>query len=254
VAGDQQAASFGQACFSPGDVKATYGTGCFALVNTGRKITPSHNRLLTTALAEKDYAIEGSIFIAGAVVQWLRDELGVIKSAADSESLAARARSLAGLYFVPAFTGLGAPYWDAEARGAIVGLTRDAGAAEITRAALDSVCYQSRDLLDAMARDMKKAGIGLRELKVDGGMVANDGFCQRLADLTGLAVTRPRVTETTALGAAMLAGLGAGLFSNTREIARHWALDRRFRPRMKAAERDRLYQGWLAAVGRVRSG
>jgi glycerol kinase len=254
VAGDQQAASFGQACFAPGDVKATYGTGCFALVNTGQKIAPSRNRLLTTALAEKQYAIEGSIFIAGAVVQWLRDELGVIRRAADSESLAARAKSLAGLYFVPAFTGLGAPYWDAGARGAIVGLTRDAGAAEITRAALDAVCYQTRDLLDAMARDMKHAGIGLRELKVDGGMVANDGFCQRLADLTGLAVARPRVTETTALGAAMLAGLGAGLFRNTSQIARHWALDRRFRPRMAAGERDALYKGWLAAVRRVRTG
>jgi glycerol kinase len=254
VAGDQQAASFGQACFAPGDVKATYGTGCFALVNTGKKIAPSRNRLLTTALAEKDYAIEGSIFIAGAVVQWLRDELGVIKSSADSEKLAARAKELPGLYFVPAFTGLGAPYWDAQARGAIVGLTRDAGAAEITRAALDSVCYQTRDLLDAMARDMKSAGITLRELKVDGGMVANDGFCQRLADLTGLNVARPRVTETTALGAALLAGLGAGLFPDTRQIARTWALDRRFIPRLKGTHRDALYQGWLRAVERVRTG
>ena len=253
VAGDQQAASFGQACFAPGDVKATYGTGCFALVNTGKKIAPSRNRLLTTALAEKDYAIEGSIFIAGAVVQWLRDELGVLKNAAESEKLAARAKNLPGLYFVPAFTGLGAPYWDAEARGAIVGLTRNAGAAEITLAALDAVCFQTRDLLDAMARDMKSAGIRLRELKVDGGMVANDGFCQRLADLTGLAVVRPRVTETTALGAALLAGLGAGLFRDTREIGRLWALDRRFAPRMKKSGRDVLYQGWLAAVARVRS-
>jgi glycerol kinase len=253
VAGDQQAASFGQACFAPGDVKATYGTGCFALVNTGRRITPSRNRLLTTALAEHQYAIEGSIFIAGAVVQWLRDELGVIKAAPQSEVLAKRGRALPGLYFVPAFTGLGAPYWDAEARGAIVGLTRDAGAAEITRAALDSVCYQTRDLLDAMARDMASAGIRLRELKVDGGMVANDGFCQRLADLTGLKVVRPKLTETTALGAAMLAGLGAGLFRNTAQIARHWALDRRFVPRMKAAERDALYRGWLQAVARIRS-
>jgi glycerol kinase len=253
VAGDQQAASFGQACFAPGDVKATYGTGCFALVNTGRKIAPSRNRLLTTALAEKDYAIEGSIFIAGAVVQWLRDALGVISSAPESESLAARAKELPGLYFVPAFTGLGAPYWDAGARGAIVGLTRDAGAAEIARAALDSVCYQTRDLLDAMARDMTSAGIRLRELKVDGGMVANDGFCQRLADLTGLKVVRPKLTETTALGAAMLAGLGAGLFRSSAEIARHWALDRRFVPRMKPARRDALYRGWLQAVARVRS-
>jgi glycerol kinase len=252
VAGDQQAASFGQACFSPGDVKATYGTGCFALVNTGKKIAASRNRLLTTALAEKQYAIEGSIFIAGAVVQWLRDALGVIDSAAASENLAARAKDLPGLYFVPAFTGLGAPYWDAQARGAIVGLTRDAGAAEITRAALDSVCYQTRDLLEAMARDMRRAGIHLRELKVDGGMVTNDGFCQRLADLTGLKVARPRVTETTALGAAMLAGLGAGVFRNSAEIARHWALERRFVPRLNAARRDALYAGWLEAVAKVR--
>jgi glycerol kinase len=253
VAGDQQAASFGQACFQPGDVKATYGTGCFALVNTGRTIAPSHNRLLTTALAGQDYAIEGSIFIAGAVVQWLRDELGVIAKSAESETLASRAKMLPGLYFVPAFTGLGAPYWDAQARGAILGLTRDSGAAEITRAALDAVCYQTRDLLDAMARDMQRAGIRLRELKVDGGMVANDGFCQRLADLTGLAVARPRITETTALGAALLAGLGAGLFKDTKEIAKVWALERRFTPRMKARTRDELYRGWLAAVARVRS-
>jgi glycerol kinase len=252
VAGDQQAASFGQACFKPGDVKATFGTGCFALVNTGNTITRSHNRLLTTALAEQNYAIEGSIFIAGAVVQWLRDELGVIRSSADIEKLAAKAKDLPGLYFVPAFTGLGAPYWDAQARGAILGLTRDAGAAEVARAALDAVCYQTRDLLEAMTADMKRAKIRLRELKVDGGMVANDIFCQRLADLTGLAVARSRVTETTALGAALLAGLGAGIFRNTGEIARHWSLDRRFTPSMKPAERDRLYAGWLAAVRRVR--
>jgi glycerol kinase len=253
VAGDQQAASFGQACFKPGDVKATFGTGCFALVNTGKTIARSHNRLLTTALAEQGYAIEGSIFIAGAVVQWLRDELGVIKSSADIEKLAAQAKDLPDLYFVPAFTGLGAPYWDAQARGAILGLTRDVGAAEIARAALDAVCYQTRDLLEAMTADMKRARIRLRALKVDGGMVANDSFCQRLADLTGLAVARPRVTETTALGAALLAGLGAGLFRNTGEIARHWSLDRRFVPRMKVAQRDALYQGWLAAVRRVRA-
>ena len=253
VAGDQQAASFGQACFQPGDVKATYGTGCFALVNTGKTIAKSHSRLLTTALAGHDHAIEGSIFIAGAVVQWLRDELGVIKSAAGSETLASGARPLQGLYFVPAFTGLGAPYWDADARGAILGLTRDAGAAEIARAALDAVCYQTRDLLEAMKADMARARIRLRELKVDGGMVANDGFCQRLADLTGLAVARPRVTETTALGAALLAGLGAGIFQDTAQIARHWALDQRFTPRMKPAQRDSLYAGWLAAVRRIRS-
>jgi glycerol kinase len=252
VAGDQQAASFGQACFAPGDVKSTYGTGCFALVNTGTRVPRSINRLLATALAEKQYAIEGSIFVAGAVVQWLRDELGLLATAAESEALAKRAKPLDGLYIVPAFTGLGAPYWRPEARGAIFGLTRDAGRCEIVRAALDSVCYQTRDLLEAMRRDMKSAGLAqLKTLKVDGGMVGNDWFCQRLADLTGLNVERPRVTETTALGAAYLAGLGAEMFSNQKEIAARWALDRRFRPAMKKAERDRLYVGWRNAVSRI---
>jgi glycerol kinase len=254
VAGDQQAATFGQACFRPGDVKSTYGTGCFALLNTGRKTAASKNRLITTALARGQYAIEGSIFIAGAVVQWLRDELGVLASAPQSETLAKRARKAEGLYFVPAFTGLGAPYWDPLARGAILGLTRDTGRSEIVRAALDSVCYETRDLLEAMARDAESAGLARpRALKVDGGMVANDWFCQRLADLTGLAVDRPKVTETTALGAAYLAGLAAGLFRGEKDIAARWTLDRRFTPAMKRAERDRLYEGWRLAVSRVRT-
>jgi glycerol kinase len=253
VAGDQQAACFGQACLAPGDVKATYGTGCFALVNTGKAIPRSRNRLLATALAGGDYAVEGSIFIAGAVVQWLRDAMGIIATAPAVEALVKTARAYDGLYFVPAFTGLGAPYWDPEARGAILGLTRDMGKAEVAAAALDAVCYQTRDLLDAMARDMAAARITLRELKVDGGMVANDFFCQRLADLTGLTVARPRVTETTALGAALLAGKGAGLFRTRADIAALWALDRRFTPRMRAAERDALYGGWRAAVARIRS-
>ena len=253
VAGDQQAASFGQACFAPGDVKSTYGTGCFALVNTGKAVPRSKNRLLATALARGQYAIEGSIFIAGAVIQWLRDELGIIATAAQSEALARRAKPAEGLYVVPAFTGLGAPYWEPQARGAIVGLTRDAGKCEIVRAALDAVCYQTRDLLEAMRRDMRSAGLArLKALKVDGGMVANDWFCQRLADLTGLAVDRPKVTETTALGAAYLAGLGAGLFQDEKDIAARWALDRRFIPALKTAERDRLYAGWKSAVSRVR--
>jgi glycerol kinase len=253
VAGDQQAASFGQACFAPGDVKSTYGTGCFALVNTGKTVPKSRNRLLATALAQKQYAIEGSIFIAGAVVQWLRDGIGIVASAPESEILARHAKPAEGLYFVPAFTGLGAPYWDPDARGAIVGLTRDVGKAEIMRAALDAVCYQTRDLLEAMTRDMKAAGLTrLRALKVDGGMVTNDWFCQRLADLTGLTVERPVVTETTALGAAYLAGLGAGLFRNQKDIAVRWALDRRFKPSMKKGERDRLYTGWKRAISRVR--
>ena len=254
VAGDQQAASIGQACFSPGDVKSTYGTGCFVLVNTGTKITHSKNRLLATSLwrrgGAKQYAVEGSIFIAGAVVQWLRDALKIIPDASAIEALAKTAKPADGLYFVPAFTGLGAPYWNPDARGAIVGLTRDDGKAEIARAALDAVCYQTRDLLEALAADMRGTS-RLRRLKVDGGMVEDNWFCQRLADLTGLMVERPEVTETTALGAAYLAGLGAGIFKSTQDIAKHWALDRRFTPHMKKPERDRLYNGWRQAVTRV---
>ena len=258
VAGDQQAAMVGQACFAPGDVKSTYGTGCFALVNTGATVPASQNRLVATAAyrakGNTAYAIEGSIFIAGAVVQWLRDALGVIRNAAEIEALARTAKAADGLYFVPAFTGLGAPWWDPEARGAILGLTRDAGVAEIARAALDAVCYQSRDLLDAMARDMDAAGLGApRAIKVDGGMVQNDWFCQRLADLTGLPVERPVVTETTALGAAYLAGLATGVFRDFADIARVWALDRRFEPALVTSSRDALYEGWGRAVARIRS-
>jgi glycerol kinase len=258
VAGDQQAAAFGQACFRPGDVKSTYGTGCFALVNTGAKVPASSNRLLATSAyrigTDNAYAIEGSIFIAGAVVQWLRDALGLIASAAEIEALAKTAKPADGLFFVPAFTGLGAPYWDPDARGAIMGMTRDTGAAEIAAAALDSVCYQTRDLLEAMGRDMKAAGlVPPAALKVDGGMVRNDWFCQRLADLTGLPVERPIVTETTALGVAYLAGLASGVFRDTNDIAARWALDRRFEPAMDSAIRHALYDGWLKAVGRIRS-
>ena len=257
VAGDQQAAAVGQACFNPGDVKSTYGTGCFALVNTGATAPSSKNRLLATsayrANGQTAYAIEGSIFIAGAVVQWLRDALGVIRSAAEIEALATTARPAEGLYFVPAFTGLGAPYWDPDARAAIMGLTRDMGAAEIARAALDAVCFQTRDLLEAMAHDMRDAQLNPpAALKVDGGMVANNWFCQRLADLSGLTVDRPKVTETTALGAAYLAGLAVGIFRDFSDIAKGWALDRRFVPETTRAMRDGLYDGWLKAVGRVR--
>ena len=257
VAGDQQAALFGQACFAPGDVKSTYGTGCFALVNTGSTVPVSQNRLLATvgyrAKGQTAYAIEGSIFIAGAVVQWLRDSLGCIRNASEIEALARTAKDADGLYFVPAFTGLGAPYWDSHARGAIVGLTRDMGAAEIARAALDSVCYQTRDLLEAMRRDMQASTLGAPSaLKVDGGMVKNDWFCQRLADLTALPVERPKGTETTALGAAYLAGLAAGVFADFGEISRAWALDRRFEPDLGAGVRDTLYEGWIKAVERVR--
>jgi glycerol kinase len=258
VAGDQQAAAVGQACFHPGDVKSTYGTGCFALVNTGAIAPTSKNRLLATsayrANGQTAYAIEGSIFIAGAVVQWLRDALGVIRSAAEIEALAKTAKPADGLYFVPAFTGLGAPYWDPDARGAILGLTRDMGVAEIARAALDAVCFQTRDLLDAMGHDMRDAGLAApAALKVDGGMVANDWFCQRLADLTGLPVDRPKVTETTALGAAYLAGLAVGIFRDFSDIAKGWALDRRFTPEMTRASRDALYEGWNKAVARMRN-
>jgi glycerol kinase len=257
VAGDQQAALFGQACFAPGDVKSTYGTGCFALVNTGDTAPVSQNRLLATAgyraQGKTAYAIEGSIFIAGAVVQWLRDGIGLIKQASEVEPLARTAMQADGLYFVPAFTGLGAPYWDPNARAAILGLTRDMGAAEIARAALDSVCYQTRDLLEAMERDMRSCGLGApAAIKVDGGMVKNDWFCQRLADLTGLPVVRPQVTETTALGAAYLAGLAAGVFADFSEIAKGWALDRRFEPELGAATRDALYDGWMKAVACIR--
>jgi glycerol kinase len=258
VAGDQQAASFAQACFAPGDVKATYGTGCFVLVNTGSAAVRSKNRLLTTVLyrqgRETCYGIEGSIFIAGAVVQWLRDALGVIANAGEIEALARAAKPAEGLYFVPAFTGLGAPYWDPHARGAILGLTRDTDAAQIARAALDAVCYQTRDLLEAMARDMKSAGLKkLRGLKVDGAMVGNDWFCQRLADLTGLPVDRPVIIETTVLGAASLAGLAVGLYRNKKDIAARWALDRRFTPALKPAARNALYEGWKAAIKKVRT-
>jgi glycerol kinase len=258
VAGDQQAAMFGQACFAPGDVKSTYGTGCFALVNTGPVAIHSANRLLATAAyragGKTAYAIEGSIFIAGAVVQWLRDALGVIRDSGEVEALAHTAKAADGLYFVPAFTGLGAPYWDPDARGAILGLTRDMGVAEIARAALDAVCFQTRDLLDAMGRDMQSAGLGAPAmLKVDGGMVRNDWFCQRLADLTGLAVARPKVTETTALGAAYLAGLTAGVFRGFQDIVDGWALDRRFEPEFSGNVRDGLYDGWTKAVARVGS-
>ena len=200
------------------------------------------------------YAIEGSIFVAGAVVQWLRDAVGLIRKSHEIEALARTAKSAEGLYFVPAFTGLGAPYWDPDARGAILGLTRDMGVAEIARAALDAVCFQTRDLLEAMAADMRAAGLGQpKALKVDGGMVRNDWFCQRLADLTGLAVERPKVTETTALGAAYLAGLAAGVFASFDDIARAWSLDRRFDPALAAPARDLAYEGWMKAVARVRT-
>ncbi|OFX02267.1 MAG: glycerol kinase [Alphaproteobacteria bacterium RIFCSPHIGHO2_12_FULL_66_14] len=253
MAGDQQAAIVGQACIKPGMVKTTYGTGCFALLNTGSMAVQSRHRLLTTIAYQlagrRTYALEGSIFIAGAAVQWLRDGLGLIEKSGDIEALAARAREGHGVYLVPAFVGLGAPHWDPDARGAILGLTRDSGPAEIAAATLDSVCYQTRDLVDAMRGD----GAQIDELRVDGGMVVNDLLMQRLADTVGTPVERPRVTETTALGAAFLAGLQAGLWPSLDALSETWALDRAFQPAEGTASRDRRYAGWQDAVRRVRS-
>jgi glycerol kinase len=258
IAGDQQAATVGQACLKEGLMKSTYGTGCFALVNTGPVMAPSHNRLLATIAysqkGQRTYALEGSIFMAGATIQWLRDGLKLFKNSADSATLALKADPRSRTYMVPAFVGLGAPYWDPEARGAIVGMTRDTGHAEIAKAGLESVCFQTRDLLEAMAADMSAAGLGSpAALRVDGGMVVNDVFCQWLADLTGRPIERPEVIETTALGAAYLAGLGAGIYASLDEIAASWRCERRFVPHIGTDERDAKYAGWKEAVGRVLS-
>jgi glycerol kinase len=253
IAGDQQAAGIGQACFEPGMVKSTYGTGCFALLNTGTSPVYSKNRLLTTVAYSLDgkvsYALEGSIFIAGAAVQWLRDGIGLISNSAQSGPLAAAADPGQDVYLVPAFVGLGAPYWDAECRGAMFGLTRATTAKEITRAALESVCYQTRDLIDAMRADWGTA----REtvLRVDGGMVASDWTMQRLSDILAAPVDRPKVLETTALGAAYLAGLKIGFYPEPKEFAKRWSLDRRFLPHMDEQERNRKYAGWQDAVRRT---
>lgn len=254
IAGDQQAATVGQACFRPGMLKSTYGTGCFALMNTGETPIVSHNRLLTTVayrLAGKPvYALEGSIFVAGAAVQWLRDYLQIIGTAAETERLAASLDSNHGVYLVPAFTGLGAPYWDPLARGAIFGLTRDTGIAQLARAALESVCYQTHDLLQAMARD---AGTEPVALRADGGMAANGWMLQTLADVTGIPVERPYTVETTALGAAFLAGLEAGVFDSLDDIATRWRRDAEFKPSIDAATRDSMLDGWHKAIARVSS-
>jgi glycerol kinase len=253
MAGDQQAATLGQACFAPGMMKATYGTGCFALLVTGEQAVPSSNRLLTTIAwqlgGRRHYALEGSIFNAGTVVQWLRDKLGIITAASECDELAARANPQERLHFVPAFTGLGAPWWDAEARGALLGLTRGSGRAEICRAALESVGLQTADLLDAMRRDWPQMGETV--LRVDGGMSASDWTMQFLADILGAPVDRPVVAETTALGAAYLAGVQAGLLPAPGEGEPIWALDRRFTPRMERAEAQARHADWRAAVHRV---
>ncbi|MER8579170.1 glycerol kinase GlpK [Mesorhizobium sp. M1423] len=256
VAGDQHAAAIGQACFDPGMMKSTYGTGCFALLNTGSDLVRSKNRLLTTIAyrlnGKTTYALEGSIFIAGAAVQWLRDGIKVIGKAEQSGKLAAEADPTQNVYLVPAFVGLGAPHWDAEARGAIFGLTRNSGPAEFARAALESVAFQTRDLLDAMRKDWKGAS-AKTVLRVDGGMVASDWTMQRLADILDAPVDRPTILETTALGAAWLAGSKAGVWPKAAEFARSWALERRFKPDMDASTRAAKLAGWRHAVRRTLS-
>lgn len=253
VAGDQQAATVGQACFEPGMMKSTYGTGCFALLNTGSDFVPSKNRLLTTIAYQLDgkptYALEGSIFIAGSVVQWLRDGLGIITAAGQTQALAEAADPGQDLVLVPAFTGLGAPYWRPDCRGAVFGLTRASGPAEISKAALESVGFQTRDLLEAMRADWGAAADGV--LRVDGGMVASNWTMQFLSDILGAPVDRPQVTETTALGAAYLAGLQAGICPAPAEFAKGWALERRFEPGMDRATRDARYARWGRAVAAV---
>ena len=253
IAGDQHAATIGQACFEPGMMKSTYGTGCFALLNTGTTAVKSNNRMLTTIAYQLEgkttYALEGSIFIAGAAVQWLRDGLGIIESAKQSGELAAQADDHQQVYMIPAFTGLGAPWWDADARGALIGLTRGTGPAEISRAALESVCYQTLDLLNAMQADWGNSATTV--LRVDGGMVSSDWTMQRLADILQAQVDRPVIAETTALGAAWLAGSRAGVWPDQAGFANSWQLDKSFAPQMDKPERDCKVAGWDIAVKRV---
>lgn len=256
VAGDQQAATVGQACFEPGLMKSTYGTGCFAVLNTGTKRVGSRNRLLGTIAyrigGETTYALEGSIFMAGAIVQWLRDEMKLISSSTESERMALEANPNSQAVLVPAFTGLGAPYWEPTARAALFGMTRDTGAKEIVRAALESVSYQTRDLMDAMGADMKMAGLASPQaLRVDGGMVANNWFAQNLADILGRPVERPEITETTALGAAYLAGMQIGFYGDRADVAAHWRCERAFSPVMTEGERAERYERWRGYVQRV---
>ena len=255
MAGDQQAALIGQACFAPGMVKSTYGTGCFALLNTGRTPVASNNRLVTTIAYQLDgtrcYALEGSIFVAGAAVQWLRDTLRIVQSAEETGALASAADPSQEVYLVPAFVGLGAPYWRPDARGALFGLTRASGPRELAQAALESVCFQTVDLLTAMKADWREAESSLKVLRVDGGMAASDWTMQRLADFTESTVDRPQIKETTALGAAYLAGLHAGFFPEPDRFEGLWRLQRRFTPQMDVATRERKLSGWTAAVRRL---
>lgn len=251
VAGDQQAAAIGQGCFEEGSVKSTYGTGCFALLNIGEEPVLSNNRLLTTVAYQIDgkpvYALEGSIFIAGASVQWLRDGLKIIDNAAETESLARSLESNRGVYLVPAFTGLGAPYWRSDVRGAVFGITRDTGPAEFARAALESVCYQTHDLLAAMAEDARLPA----RLRVDGGMVGNEWVMQLLADVLNVEVDRPEITETTALGVAYLAGLKIGMFESLEQIASQWRCDKSFSPAMTNKQRTHILSGWTSSINKV---
>jgi glycerol kinase len=253
IAGDQQAALYGQACIRPGMVKNTYGTGCFLLMFTGDKAVESRRGLITTIACQADggpaYALEGSVFIAGAAIQWLRDGLKMFPKAGESEKLARQVDSTLGVYFVPAFVGLGAPYWDAEARGAIVGITRGVTRAHITRAALESLAYQTRDVVDTMAGE---SGRELVSLRADGGATVNNFLMQFQADVLGVPVDRPKVVETTALGAALLAGIGVG-FWNQSQLDKVRVRDRLFRPRLRPEQRETLYQGWKRAVAGVRA-
>lgn len=253
VAGDQHAALIGQACFKQGMIKSTYGTGCFVMMNTGDKAISSQNRLLTTIAyrlhGKVTYAIEGSIFVAGAGVQWLRDGIGIINHAADTEDMASSQPDNAGVYLVPAFTGLGAPHWDPDARGAMFGLTRNTSVENIVRAMLESICYQTADLFEAMEKD----GVRPERLRVDGGMVNNNWLCTFLANILEIPVERPKVTETTALGAAILAGLQIGVFESTNDVGKQWQLDQSFDVTMKAESRDELLLEWRKAVDKVKT-
>jgi glycerol kinase len=254
IAGDQQAALFGQAGFRAGAIKNTYGTGAFILLNTGRELVESRHGLITTVACgpggKAAYALEGSVFVAGAAIQWLRDQLGLVTSAAESEAAAEAVEDNAGVYFVPAFVGLGAPYWDPEARGTIVGLTRGAGRRHIVRAAVEAMAYSTRDVLETMRKD---SGLKVRELRVDGGASSNDFLCRFQADLLGVPVVRPKIVETTSLGAAYLAGLGAGMWETTAAIERLAVDERKFKPAMSRGQADRLYAGWQAAVRKARA-
>ncbi|WP_423364291.1 glycerol kinase GlpK [Mycoplasma sp. P36-A1] len=254
IAGDQQAALFGQGCFEEGFVKNTYGTGCFMLMNTGTKPVISHNGLLTTIAwgidGKVEYALEGSIFVAGSSVQWLRDSLRLIENAADTEKYAKRIENTQGVYVVPAFVGLGSPYWDQDARGAIFGLTRGSGKEEVVRATLESICYQTKDIVEIMADE---SGFPLKKLRVDGGAVANRFLMQFQSDILGVEIDVPKVTETTALGAAYLAGLATGYWTNKEDISKQWAVDCNYKPNMDEETKEKLYSGWKKAVAATMS-